>query len=515
MKSNVPLWFWTSLLASVGLLSVLTMENASALFVSAGGFLPLVHYHFRLLFAVRKHSLPQATVDTVYYLGFLITIATLVLSVLKVGLGDSSSVAGKDGFQNLAVVFGSGLLATGYALFARIQLMMMSEKIEEEDLGDKVDRYALEAEKALNKLRLSAAEFEVFTATLRDSALRAIDDSAAAYQQAIAATATTATKNVETALKSLSESLVTLQQDIRTATPTEELAEVASAVKALGKTLSNASTKVDMLAAQAASGEQSLLTLATSMTNAASEIARVESSLRSIVEFSSPLADLRATVAEIGPSLRALGADALEARNGVTQAAAGLREEVLASTNGMSTLGHAAQSLTESSRSVAAQLAVGEAAGEQLGKQILELTKALEVARQRFDAESAVWAKSLTGQKDALDAHTASAQNQTRLVEAEIETRQKLLVAQNVQLANLSASGDAASARFAETVAKLGSLVAAIDGLNGAIQHVQGDMAPAGLSAASALNALGQQATQIGESLDRVSAGSSMVQISK
>src|SRR4051794_33394860 len=78
---EVGRFFWVGLAASVVGLSVASWLSSKALVVFAFGMVPLVAYHLRLLSDVGK-GLSQTTIDTVYYFGFIVTIATLAATVL-------------------------------------------------------------------------------------------------------------------------------------------------------------------------------------------------------------------------------------------------------------------------------------------------------------------------------------------------------------------------------------------------------------------------------------------------
>ncbi len=98
-------WHWTGLIA---------------------GVIPLAVYHIILS---RGSLLNQAEIDSIYYFGFLVTVVTLVSTAISIGLADQLPK-----IQWILLQFGLGLIATGYALFARISLMTKSSSLVEMDV---------------------------------------------------------------------------------------------------------------------------------------------------------------------------------------------------------------------------------------------------------------------------------------------------------------------------------------------------------------------------------------------
>jgi hypothetical protein len=96
----------------------LLADNAFAMLLA---FLPMIYYHVNHLRPNAGRGLTQQSIDTVYYYGFLVTLGALAASVITV------SFSGKtDNLQRVGLQFGLGLLATGYAVFARMHLMALN-----------------------------------------------------------------------------------------------------------------------------------------------------------------------------------------------------------------------------------------------------------------------------------------------------------------------------------------------------------------------------------------------------
>src|SRR4051812_11019570 len=95
MQSNFFRALFGSLLASPTLLIVFTLANARGLNLPqwlglAAALLPLAYYHLVWLTPAAKAGLSQAAVDSVYYFGFLITVAALGVSALTIAISGAA-----------------------------------------------------------------------------------------------------------------------------------------------------------------------------------------------------------------------------------------------------------------------------------------------------------------------------------------------------------------------------------------------------------------------------------------
>jgi chromosome segregation ATPase len=219
---------------AVTIIGTATYKNAAYSWYALG-IVPIIIYHARLHIQQTKTALPQAAIDTVYYLGFLITIATLGCTVVSIGIGKQALKL--ESLSNLAAIFGLGLFATGYALFARIMLMMQSERIDSESLDDKVERYAIEAERALAMMQRSAIEFESFSQQLRTSNERASQEALASSQNVIRVLTEQAKTNIGSALDVTRETLTDFSAQLEHLTPTVEIENLSQTVRNLGARL--------------------------------------------------------------------------------------------------------------------------------------------------------------------------------------------------------------------------------------------------------------------------------------
>ena len=152
-KSFFPLF----IISLVGILAASQLQNSvgEIQWVSfATGIIPLVIYHVILW---RKHLLSPTEVDSIYYFGFLITVITLVSTALSIGLSE-----GTIDLRWILFQFGLGLVATGYALFARLQLLAKSTVTADTDIVDATERLAKSVEMVAGKFDTAGFQVDAF-----------------------------------------------------------------------------------------------------------------------------------------------------------------------------------------------------------------------------------------------------------------------------------------------------------------------------------------------------------------
>ena len=151
---------------------------------AAFGLWPLLVYHGILY---KKKVLSTSEIDSIYYFGFLVTVITLVATAIAIGLSPKLPR-----LQWILLQFGMGLVATAYALFARLILLTKSstqaemtaveaaqklvasvEKVAGEfDLaGHQVSAFVLQTEKRLEELRQSSEDSFIAVRTSYETAL--------------------------------------------------------------------------------------------------------------------------------------------------------------------------------------------------------------------------------------------------------------------------------------------------------------------------------------------------------
>ena len=99
---------------------------------------PIGWYYSKLLQKLNLDgNLSDTDIDSVYYYGFLITLITLAVTIIIVGM-DSSILSGN--MTKIIPQFGFGLLATGTALLCRLDLLSKGERNKIRDVDKTVGR---------------------------------------------------------------------------------------------------------------------------------------------------------------------------------------------------------------------------------------------------------------------------------------------------------------------------------------------------------------------------------------
>jgi len=121
-----------------------------------GGMAPLVYYHLGYLAPRVKGGLSQAAIDSVYYYGFLVTIFALGTSALSM-VSSGGVVLANPG--NVIAQFGVGLLATGYAIVARLHLSSKASELGDVSPDALIDHYVSRSRQLVERLDLALHSF--------------------------------------------------------------------------------------------------------------------------------------------------------------------------------------------------------------------------------------------------------------------------------------------------------------------------------------------------------------------
>ena len=144
----------TCIVASGVLLIAATMLHLPPWVSMIGGGAPLVYYHLGYLAPRAKKGLSQTAIDSVYYFGFLVTIAALGVSAVSLAVS-----GGKMPLDSIAFQFGLGLLATGYAVLARMHLTSVSTWVDEATPEAVLDRYVQRSRELVTNVELASTQF--------------------------------------------------------------------------------------------------------------------------------------------------------------------------------------------------------------------------------------------------------------------------------------------------------------------------------------------------------------------
>jgi predicted nucleic acid-binding Zn-ribbon protein len=120
------------------------------------GLLPLMIYHTTL---IKARLLSSTEIDSIYYFGFLVTIITLVTTAISIGVADKKEELN---LQWVLLQFALGLIATGYALFARLHLLAISTTSIEADMVSSTEKLAKNIEKIAKEFDNAGFQVQAF-----------------------------------------------------------------------------------------------------------------------------------------------------------------------------------------------------------------------------------------------------------------------------------------------------------------------------------------------------------------
>lgn len=147
---------------SVALLSLGLFMGQQAWLAMAGGVVPMIYYHVGYLWPrAKKGGLSQAAIDSVYYYGFLVTIAALSLSALVIG---RDGAAGQ--VTTVVYQFGAGLLATAYAVVARMHLSSVATILDSTSPEAILDRYMKRSLELVDNADIANAKMQQYVALI-------------------------------------------------------------------------------------------------------------------------------------------------------------------------------------------------------------------------------------------------------------------------------------------------------------------------------------------------------------
>lgn len=244
------------------------------------GLAPLIWYHVGYLQPRATDGLGPAEVDSVYYYGFLVTVGALGSTALRLSLN------GVDGnFANVALQFGLGLLATGYAVWARVQLTAASGRLTEADILEEMKKVVEKARSLADNVDLASHRFSAL-------ATQILTEQQEFGQRVQVATET----RIEEAIKVFRESATNLAEEgklalqalravVNDVTFGAEREELRISVSGMSETVTALSTSLTHLNGSARLGAES------------------------VSEFTSDLGELNAAAAQTYKTLAALGDD--------------------------------------------------------------------------------------------------------------------------------------------------------------------------------------------------------------
>lgn len=372
-----------------------------------GALVPLIWYHTMFLRPKAADGLPQPAIDSVYYYGFLITIGALGATALDLSLRG----LGED-FAPVAFQFGLGLLATGYAVWARVHLTASTKILDEEELRSIMSRQIAQSRELLANVELASSSFESYAATLLQRSEQFAVDAEARSRTSIDAAIKAFSDGIAAMSEQAQIALADLRGVVNDVTFGSEREALRNSVSAMVETVTELSQSLDKLRASAGAG-------AGSVGEFAGSLERVNTSAAAVGGRLEPLGREDGPVALFDQALGAGGERAREfvtAAAGATTAMSGFGEAGLAGRQAMEAVGRKATLTATKLENLGGALDAVAASGEGLEETTAKLVGLREAAEAGSGGLRALEAQLATLQTTAgdIDATLGEATDQLR-----------------------------------------------------------------------------------------------------
>ena len=240
---TIAIVYWICLFVSIGGLFLASHYNADPLHILLVSLIPLILYHFYLIsIVIIKKTISHDTTDSIYYFGFLITISTLAVAIITIPNQEYAKH-----LDRIALQFGLGLIATGYALFARLTLISFSESQQDLKIDETIKEYLRKIRELITEVEISSDSFKNYTDTLKKETVNLINDAENRHNEILISTLNTYKDNVKIIMEDLKNSIAGIVEDIRNANISEEIKTIKEGAKTLSGSFLNISNRIKSL----------------------------------------------------------------------------------------------------------------------------------------------------------------------------------------------------------------------------------------------------------------------------
>lgn len=227
MKKNYFQVMSRCVLASLSVLIVASILKAGAIFTTIGAVAPLVYYHLFYLRPQAKNGLSQTAIDSVYYFGFLVTVAALGISAVAIASGGAGANVNAVVYQ-----FGIGLFATGYAVVARMHLSSISTMVEEASPEAIMDRYVKRSMELVTNVEMACEQLSVFSESIMKKTADVSEATRVNVEKTMLETAQAFRDEMKSTLVSAKDSLTTVRGLVNDTSFVAERKEMAAHMRA-------------------------------------------------------------------------------------------------------------------------------------------------------------------------------------------------------------------------------------------------------------------------------------------
>ena len=329
-----------------------------AVSVFLGALVPLIWYHTMFLRPRATEGLPQPAIDSVYYYGFLITIGALGSTAVNLAIHG----IGTD-FAPVAFQFGLGLLATGYAVWARVHLTASTKILDEDELQLLMNRQIAQSRELLSNVELASSSFEAFATTLLQRTERFSSDAEARTRSSIDSAIKAFSDGVAAMTEQAQVALADLRGVVGDVTFGAEREALRASVTSMVETVTELSLGLDRLRSASTAGAGSVGDLAGSLE-------KVNAGAATAAQRLEPLGREDGVVARFDHAMKGAGERAAQlttAAAGAATALSGVGEAGIAGRQGLDAFGRKATFATNKLDALSEALDAVAASGEQVG----------------------------------------------------------------------------------------------------------------------------------------------------
>lgn len=235
---------------SLAVLAVADIAHVNPLLAMGGAIAPLAYYHFFFLARQAKTGLSHAAIDSVYYFGFLITVSALGISAISIAKGG----VGQD--INLVVYqFGVGLIATGYAVIARLHLNSIA-RIDDASPEALMDRYIKRSVELVTNVEMASEQLSAFSTAIVQKTTETAETARQETEKIMLESARIFQDEMRSTLAAAKDSLTTIRGLVSETSFVAERKELAASMTATVAATTGLSRAIDELTGKMKAGSQ-------------------------------------------------------------------------------------------------------------------------------------------------------------------------------------------------------------------------------------------------------------------
>lgn len=244
-------WLLSGLFASLLLIALPAIAPGLPTWLRLGAIAPLIVYHVFYLRPKAKNLAPSA-VDSVYYFGFLITVSELAGVALEIASGQPASD------PSVLYSFGVGLLATGYAVIARLDLQSSAKAETSASAEQVLDSYLARSGFMLDNLDMAIRNFAGLAETTMNETKRVTDVSRLLLEKSATSAIDAFDTEMRNTLASVKESIDGIRMALTDTDFVAEREALAQALRSSIKVSMDFNSTLETLVQESRSGAEAL-----------------------------------------------------------------------------------------------------------------------------------------------------------------------------------------------------------------------------------------------------------------